>query len=136
MRTIIIMNLTLCISSTRTTTPNFMDQWRNTATRVVMAILLMAGAEFACAQEAVTLIIKNHRFEPNVIRVNAGQRVKLQIENQDDSAEEFESYSLRVEKIIPAKGKVQLSIGPLKPGKYVFFGEFNQATANGQIIAE
>jgi hypothetical protein len=27
-------------------------------------------------------------------------------------------------------------IGPLKPGKYPFFGEFNQATARGVVIAE
>jgi hypothetical protein len=27
-------------------------------------------------------------------------------------------------------------IGPLKAGKYPFFGEFNQATARGVVIAE
>jgi hypothetical protein len=27
-------------------------------------------------------------------------------------------------------------IGPLAPGRYPFFGEFNQATAKGVVIAE
>ncbi|RCS58373.1 cupredoxin domain-containing protein [Parvibium lacunae] len=99
-------------------------------------VVITVGATLCHAQEAISIVIKNHRFEPNVVRVPAGQRVQLLIDNQDDSAEEFESYSLRVEKIIPAKSKTKLSIGPLKPGKYVFFGEFNPSTATGQLIAE
>ena len=58
------------------------------------------------------------------------------IDNQDASAEEFESYEMNREKVIPAKSKMSIFIGPLKPGKYPFFGEFNQATAHGVIIAE
>jgi hypothetical protein len=27
-------------------------------------------------------------------------------------------------------------IGPLKPGRYPFFGEFHEATAKGTVIAE
>jgi hypothetical protein len=32
--------------------------------------------------------------------------------------------------------KAIIFIGPLKPGEYPFFGEFNPKTAQGKVIAE
>lgn len=113
-----------------------MKYMRRLLCKTGIKLILLGITSASDAQEAISIVIKNHRFEPNVIRVTAGQRVQLLIDNQDDHAEEFESYSLRVEKIIPGKSKAKLSIGPLKPGKYVFFGEFNPSTATGQLIAE
>jgi plastocyanin len=81
-------------------------------------------------------VIKNHRFEPAELKLPAGKRVKLTVHNQDASAEEFESHPLNREKIVPAGGKVVIFIGPLKPGKYEFFGEYNEATAKGVVVAE
>ena len=82
------------------------------------------------------LVIKNHRFEPAELRVPAGQRVKLVVHNQDSTPEEFESHSLNREKIIPGGAKATLYIGPLKPGRYAFFGEYNEASAKGAVVAE
>jgi hypothetical protein len=62
--------------------------------------------------------------------------VKLTVHNQDATAEEFESHKLNREKIVPAGAKVVIFIGPLKPGKYEFFGEYNEATAKGVIVAD
>ena len=81
-------------------------------------------------------MIKDHYFVPSEIRVPAGQKIKLIVENQDATPEEFESHELNREKIIAPKAKVSIYIGPLKAGKYPFFGEFNQATARGLVIAE
>jgi hypothetical protein len=83
-----------------------------------------------------TLIIQNHQFEPAEIKVPANQKIKLTIQNKDNTPEEFESYSLKREKVIPGGSKVLINIGPLKPGRYEFFGEFNPATAKGVLIAE
>ena len=91
---------------------------------------------FALANTEVTITIKDHRFTPSEVRVPAGQKVKLIVENQDATPEEFESHELNREKIIAPKSKATIFIGPLKPGKYPFFGEFNQATARGVVIAE
>lgn len=88
------------------------------------------------ADAEVTLVIKDHRFEPNELKVPAGQRVKLVVHNQDRTAEEFESYPLNREKIIPGGAKATIYIGPLKPGRYEFFGEYNEATAKGAVVAE
>lgn len=80
--------------------------------------------------------IQNHKFYPSAIEVPANKRVKLIIENCDDEAEEFESFSLHREKIIPGKSKVKVNIGPLEPGEYLFFGEFHIKTAKGSVIAK
>ena len=99
--------------------------------------LSVAGLSSARAQEIEkTLVIKNHVFEPAELKVPANQKIKLIVHNQDSGAEEFESKSLRREKVIAAGSKATIVIGPLKPGKYEFFGEFNPATAKGVVIAE
>ena len=43
---------------------------------------------------------------------------------------------MKVEKVIPGKSKGVVRIGPLKPGRYPFVGEFHEATAKGVVIAE
>ena len=40
------------------------------------------------------------------------------------------------EKVIPGGAKVAIYIGPLKAGRYEFFGEYNAATAKSVVIAE
>ncbi len=102
----------------------------------------LGAAAFTLAQLAsaadpeALLVIKNHRFEPTELKIPAGQRVKLTVHNQDTTPEEFESHKLNREKVIPGGAKAVIFIGPLKPGKYDFFGEYNEATAKGVVIAE
>ncbi|MCR6651486.1 MAG: cupredoxin domain-containing protein [Cellvibrionaceae bacterium] len=80
--------------------------------------------------------IEDHLFIPDVLRVPANQKIRLRVINRDNSSEEFESYQLNREKIIPGKSEAIIFIGPLAPGEYPFFGEFNPATAQGRIIVE
>ena len=84
----------------------------------------------------VSLVIKDHRFNPSEVKVKAGQKVKLIVDNQDATPEEFESHELNREKVIAPRSKATIFIGPLKPGRYAFTGEFNQETAKGVVIAE
>lgn len=90
----------------------------------------------AAADPEITIVIKDHRFAPAEVKVPAGQKVKLIVDNQDATPEEFESHELNREKVIPAKSKGTIFIGPLKPGRYSFIGEFNEATAKGVVVAE
>jgi plastocyanin len=107
---------------------------------LVRRSLLVAGLALAlgahAAEQEVLIVIKNHRFEPAEIKVPAGQRVKLVVHNQDATPEEFESHALNREKVVPPGGKVSLFIGPLKPGRYPFYGEYNEKTAQGVVVAE
>ena len=98
--------------------------------------LCMTAAASGAADLDALLVIKNHRFEPAELKVAANQRVRLTVHNQDATPEEFESHDLNREKVIPGGGKAVIFIGPLKPGRYAFVGEFNEATAKGAVIAE
>ena len=88
------------------------------------------------AQEAFVIIIKEHRMNPSELQIPAGEKIRLVVDNQDPTPEEFESHSLNREKIIPGNSKATIFIGPLKPGTYEFFGEFHQETAQGKIIVK
>lgn len=105
--------------------------------RIILLAAALACAGSVSAQNAeFTIVIKNNRFEPAELTVPAGQKVKLIIDNQDDSAEEFESLELKREKIVMPKSKITVWIGPLEPGTYPYFGEFHMDTALGKIIAK
>ena len=101
------------------------------------AILLCeAGLPAQAQEQSFPLIIKNHRFEPVEFEVPANTKVKLLVKNEDATAEEFESSSLHREKVVPAGKEISIMIGPLKPGRYEFIGDFNRATAHGAIIVK
>jgi RPA family protein len=104
-----------------------------------LGLALLGGTSYAPAIEAAdpefTLRLKDHRFAPSELTIPAGRKVRLIVENQDATAEEFESYELNREKVVPGNGRIVVFVGPLKPGRYEFFGEFNAATARGALIA-
>jgi hypothetical protein len=80
------------------------------------------------------VVLKNHNFNPPVITVTSGEKFKLIIDNQDATAEEFESHDLKREKIIKGNTKSVVFIGKLSAGEYKYFGEFNEDEAKGKII--
>jgi len=103
----------------------------------LLALLACCGAMDAYADKpVVTITIRDHLFYPSEVEVPANQKIKLLIINEDATAEEFESYELNREKVILGNRKAVIFVGPLKPGKYPFFGEFNMTTAQGQLIAK
>ncbi len=107
---------------------------------VVLAGLVFSGwmisTGVAWAVDPIEIHIKEHRFHPDVIRIPAGQKVKLIVHNDGDDAEEFESYELNREKIVRPGHKITVFLPPLKAGKYNFFGEFHPKTAQGTLVVE
>jgi plastocyanin len=103
--------------------------------KLVIALACLPAIAIAADKEA-NLTIKEHRFEPAELKVPAGKKIKQIIDNQDASAEELESHELNREKVIPGNSRASVFIGPLKPGKYPFYGEFHESTAKGVVIAE
>jgi uncharacterized cupredoxin-like copper-binding protein len=83
---------------------------------------------------ALTLVIEGHRFSPTELMAPAGQKLRIVVENRDKTPEEFESYALNREKIVAPGTSVVLYVGPLKAGRYEFFGDFNPATARGWLV--
>jgi plastocyanin len=104
---------------------------------ILAAFAVLFSANLALAEtKEFTIVIKDHLFVPAETKIPAGEKVKLIIDNQDSSPEEFESHDLSREKIISGNSKGIVFVGPLKAGTYKYFGEFNEATAQGVIIAE
>jgi hypothetical protein len=102
-----------------------------------LSLGLVLLSQAICADEpAIPVKIRNHQFIPAEIEIPAGEKRLLLIENEDPTMEEFESHSLHREKIIAPNSKASLYVGPLKPGRYEFQGEYNAATAKGAVIAK
>jgi len=101
---------------------------------VVALLLLSATAHAEPARFEVT--IKGHKFEPAELRVPAGSAFVIAVKNEDPTAEEFESQTMGVEKVIPGGRSLQVRIRPLDPGQYPFEGEYNNTIARGVVIVE
>lgn len=106
--------------------------WRN----LCCMLLLFCAAQAYAGKPTFTITIEDHLFYPAELEVPANTKVKLLIVNKDPTPEEFESYELNREKVVMGGRKTVIYIGPLKPGVYPFFGEFNMSTAQGKIIAK
>lgn len=104
--------------------------------KILVSMLLGLSLPALAAEAEFGLVIRDHRFEPAELRVPAGRKVRLVVQNLDATAEEFESHDLNREKMIAPGAKVGIFVGPLAPGRYSFFGEFNERTARGVVIAE
>lgn len=102
---------------------------------LLVATLALLPTLGSTAEAAFTLVIQSHRFSPEELIVPAGKKFRLIVENRDAAPEEFESYALNREKLIAANSSATVWIGPLSPGRYAFFGDFNQKTAQGVIVA-
>ncbi|MEZ5555518.1 cupredoxin domain-containing protein [Haliea sp.] len=107
------------------------------AQRWACAVLCSFAVGMAQARTPVfELEIRDHLFIPEEIVIPANTKVKLVVINHDVTPEEFESYELNREKVILGGSKANIFIGPLAPGVYPFFGEFNPRTAQGRVVVE
>lgn len=96
--------------------------------------LVIASYNALAERQEFTVILKNHLFYPAEMTIPSNKKIKFIIDNQDDSIEEFDSFSLNREKVLFPKRKSIIYIGPLTPGRYDFFGEYHPSSARGAII--
>jgi plastocyanin len=104
--------------------------------RVLIALALFVCGLAQAADHEATLTIQDHKFEPSTLTVPAGVKIKLLVKNQDPTPEEFESNDLNREKIVVGNGTITVYLGPLDAGRYGFFGDFHQETAQGVLIVQ
>ena len=102
---------------------------------VLFALLLAAVAVPASAADPQVLIsIKDHQFIPGDVPTPAGVKVELLVKNEQTVNAEFESTVLHREKIVQPGGQISVFVGPLDPGTYEFFDDFNQATRGRLVV--
>jgi len=103
--------------------------------------LLLLLAAFLAApaladDNAVSLSLKDHAFMPAEIHVKAGVATTVTLTNDDPETEEFDSASLKIEKIVRGNSTGVMRWRPLAPGRYPFMGERHSDTARGVVIAQ
>lgn len=114
-----------------------MRQW---VVPALLGVALAAGPAAGSARAeqyaaTVEIVVKDKKFDPVEVKAPADKRIVIRVVNRDGAAMEFESKSLKAEKVIAANSEGILRVGPLKPGKYEFFDDFNQSN-RGTLIVE
>lgn len=104
---------------------------------ILFAIVVLSSAPSAWSDDnTYTLTIKGHQFDPLEIEIPAGKKISLIVKNLDATPAEFESTDLNREKVVVGGGNVTVFIGPLRPGRYEFFDDFNPDSPHGHIVAK
>jgi hypothetical protein len=105
----------------------------------LLAIALLATLAVPLAARAAdanfTLTIKDRKFDVAELDVPANVKFTLTVKNLDKVPSEFESSDLNREKVVVGGGTITVYLGPLTPGSYEFFDDFNP-TARGHIVAK
>lgn len=103
---------------------------------VLTVAVLLAPLARAGGLPAYDLELNNGDLIPRELRVRAGERFKIRLHNTGDTPVEFESRSLRKEKVMGPGVDSFVVVHPLRPGEYDFFDEFHLPEARGKVIAE
>lgn len=88
--------------------------------------LLQAAPSRAQQASEVQLVYSKGQFQPGEVTAPADKPITFRVKNLDAKAIEFESKSLRVEKVIAANSEGIINVKALKPGRYEFYDEFNE----------
>jgi len=108
--------------------------------RLILAVALAASffAPAALADEPVkvTLTLKDHKFSPAEPTAPAEKPIVIEVVNEDRTPAEFESKALRFEKVVTAGKTIAVNVHPLKAGRYRFYDDYNEATAEGYLVVQ
>ena len=103
---------------------------------LAVAIATAAACRPAFAQDTTLQItVQNRQFSPAELQAPANKPLVIVIKNNGAKAVEFESVSLRVEKVVAPNSQASVRVRALAPGRYEFFDDFNPAT-RGNLVAQ
>jgi hypothetical protein len=102
------------------------------------AIALVSIAAAARAQSAteIQLSYKDKKFDPAEISAPANTAIVIKLKNLDVKAMEFESKTLKVEKVVAGSSDATINVRAQKPGRYEFFDEYNEKVARGALVVK
>jgi hypothetical protein len=106
---------------------------------VLVAICATAMFQTSASQAQQTteiqLTYSKGQFQPSQVSAPADKPISFRIKNLDAKAMEFESPSLRVEKVVAAGSEGVINVRALKPGRYEFYDDFNDK-ARGALTVQ
>ena len=106
---------------------------------VVIAALTVALLGWGPAVRAedsvdVQIKLKDQKFSPAEPHAPAGKPIVITLKNLDPAPAEFESNTLRVEKVVTGGGTIVMRIRPLEAGRYRFFDDFHPETQGYLVV--
>ena len=103
-----------------------------------LALVSMAVTGAAEAQSApeIQLSYKDKKFDPAEISAPANTPIVIKLKNLDGKAMEFESKTLKVEKVVAGSSDATINVRAQKPGRYEFFDEYNEKVARGALVVK
>jgi plastocyanin len=106
------------------------------ATIFAAALLALGASARVRADDTVSLslVLKNHQFDPAEVHAPPGKQIAIHVKNLNDIVSEFESSDLHFEKIVPVGSEVTVYVHPLHPGRYNFYDDFHRATQGYLVV--
>jgi hypothetical protein len=90
----------------------------------VSAMIMLAQVR-AEEMTEIRLTYANGQFEPKEPIARADAPLTIRIKNLEARAMEFESETLKVEKVIAANSEAILNVRAMKSGRYEFYNDFD-----------
>lgn len=106
-------------------------------TLAVLCAAAMLQVSPSLAQQATEIQVtySKGQFQPSQVSAPADKPIIFRVKNLDPKAMEFESKSLRVEKVVAANSEGVINVRALKPGRYEFYDDFNEK-ARGALTVQ
>jgi heme/copper-type cytochrome/quinol oxidase subunit 2 len=109
---------------------------RKLALAAICAVATLSSVPSQAQQATeIRLTYSNGQFQPSEVRAPADKPIAFRVKNMDAKAMEFESTSLRVEKVVAAGTEGIVNVLALKPGRYEFYDDFNDK-ARGALTVQ
>jgi plastocyanin len=103
---------------------------------VALASIAVTGAAKAQSATEIQLSYKDKKFDPAEISAPANTPIVIKLKNLDAKPMEFESKTLKIEKVVAAGGDATINVRAQKPGRYEFFDEYNEKVARGALVVK
>jgi heme/copper-type cytochrome/quinol oxidase subunit 2 len=106
-------------------------------TLAAVCAIAMVPVPRSQAQQATEIQVtySKGQFQPSEVRAPADKPVTFRVKNLDAKAMEFESKSLRVEKVVAANSEGVINVRALKPGRYEIYDDYNEK-ARGALTVQ
>ena len=101
-----------------------------------IALLSITGVARAQSATEIQLSYKDKKFTPAEITAPANTAIVIKLKNLDAKAMEFESKTLKVEKVVAGSSDATINVRAQKPGRYEFFDEYNEKVARGALVVK
>jgi Cupredoxin-like domain len=106
------------------------------AATICVASAIAAVPAHAQSATEIQLSYKDKKFDPAEITAPANTPIVIKLKNLDAKAMEFESKTLKVEKVVAGSSDATINVRAQKPGRYEFFDEYNEKVARGALVVK